>query len=327
MRIALFLSTAGGSPLQVGLERGLSQLGHQVEYSRGDNADLVIVFNQCAHQTSYEYPDFPTHGRIAFVDTAEYGYFKRLPAVAHAYQNTFSPGAMAHDTKNPQQQARLKNYLEGKSFPYFMREYLKCLPWPESYHPIDYPLYAGSECWERPNREEYLSRTLDLYVRWGASHPWRRDITKELEQLECRSDISIIGEPIPRIPQDEYFRKMKSARCSVSFDGYGSSSFRLTEALCRTVLVRGPLAIHCRDDLTDGVNCIEFGIDHKGEDFRRSDAAQAVAEVLANPEKSFEIYAAGYEHCFEHYTERATAAYVLRVIEGHDWGKATQLDL
>jgi hypothetical protein len=182
MTIAFLLSTLGGSPLQSGLERGFTQLGHNViTYMPNRAYDLVIVFNQTAHNPNYEYPQFP-HRRtpLAFIDSAEYGYFKRLPGVVHNYANTFSPGSLVHDTKNSAQQGLLMCYLRGKSFPYFIREFSKHVNFPSGYHPIDYPLYHHSVCNHAPNREEYLKRDLDLFWRWGGSHPWRMNITQAL---------------------------------------------------------------------------------------------------------------------------------------------------
>lgn len=328
MKIGFFLSSLGGSPLQAGLERGFRQLGHHVSED-ATPCDLLLVFNQSAHAPGYSYPGFPTHtGPLAFIDSAEYGFFKRLPSVAKDYQNTFSHGSMAHDTKSAFEQLRLKAFLDGRSFPYFIREHFKFLPFPESYYPIDYPLYESSGCPQAPDREEYLRRTMDLFVSWGLSHPWRTQLTEILRAAPVHSDIRVLEENgTPRMPQDEFFRRTREARCSVSFDGYGSSSFRLTEVLVRCLLLRGPLSIRCHADLTDGVNCIDYGVEHDGETFVSSNVDARMLEALADPERCFRIYDAGYHHCMEYLTEKATAEYVLKTVEAHDWSKPTPLDL
>jgi hypothetical protein len=329
MKISFLLSTKGGSPLQVGLERGLKQLGHEVEYFGQSHADLYFIFNQVAHTTDYVYPPFPaSHKRIVFIDAGEYGYFRRLPSVIKSYATTFCEGAMNHDTKNKEQQLRLVDLLQGLSFPYFLREFSKHLTFPENYHPIDYPLYAYSVEPRPPNREEYLRRHLDLFVSWGASHPWRLEITKALRACHVKADIRVIEENgTPRMPQAEYFRSTRSAKCSVSFDGYGSGSFRMTEVLVRTLLLQGPLSIHRYQPLIDGVHCIEYAVNNDGETFLDTDVCAKLSEALKDPERSYRIYEQGYHHCMAHYTERATAEYVLRTVEKHDWSKATALTI
>ena len=328
MRIGVFLSSKGGSPLVVGLERGLHQLGHHVEpFRSGTTYDLVLLFNQCAHTVDYSYPEFPKNRvLIAFIDSAEYGYFKRLPGVINHYWNAFAPGSLDHDTKNRNEQRRLWRFLEGRSFPYFIREFSKHVAFPSGYHPIDYPLYHYSVCHQPPNRDEYLRRSLDLFVRWGASHPWRMDITQALRNCHTKCEIDVLQDNVVhRMPQKQFFERTRAARCSVSFDGYGSGSFRMTEVLVRCLLLQGPLSIHTREPLIGGTHCVEYQIENDGEKFISTNVCDKLRECLADPERSYRIYESGYHHCMTHYTERATAKYVLDVVEKHDWSKPTTL--
>jgi hypothetical protein len=333
VRIGILLSTMGGSPLQVGLTRGLMELGHEVyAYEPWIGFDLVLVFNQCAHTTDYVYPEFPAaHVPIAFVDTAEYGYFKRLPGTIRDYANAFSPGSMTHDTKNAHEQTRLRQFLEGRSFPYFLREHSRYIEFPAEYHPIDYPLYALSVCNERPDREEYMRRDLELFVSWGASHPWRMHITEALRACNTKCEIRVLndqaGELVPRMPQGEYFQRTRGAKASVSFDGYGSGSFRMTEVLVRTLLLQGPLSIRTRAPLLDGVTCVSYDVQSDGEEFVGTNVGARLCEALADPDGSFGIYERGYDHCLTHLTERATAQYLLDVVHAHDWNKPTIIDV
>lgn len=329
MRIGFYLSSRGGSPLEAGLRRGFSELGHEViDIQKRESCDLLLVFNQSAHTTDYVYPDFPSHsGPMAFIDVAEYGWSTRIPEVIPNIWNTFAEGALAHDTKNREQQLRLKSFLYGKSFPYFIREFYKTLRFPDNYHPIDYPLYAYSAHASKPNRDEYLKRPLDLFVSWGASHPWRVLLTEALRELPIKSEIRVLKDgEVPRLPQHVYFEKMSSARCSVCFDGYGSGSFRLTEALVRCLLFQGPLSIHRYAPLINNVHCIEYAIESKGLEFYGSDLPSRMQAALLNPEVCYSIYERGYHHCMTHYTERATACYILKIIDSHDWSKPTELE-
>ena len=330
MKFAFLLSTFGGSPLQDGLDRGLRALGHDVvsfHNGRDRDYDVLVVFNQSAHNTSYAYPDFPKYEvPVAFVDCAEYGYFRRLPEVVKNYANAFAPGSMTHDTKSRHEQNRLKNYLEGRSFPYFLREFSEKISYPCGYYPIDYPLYYHSTCSDRPDRGDYLRRLDPIFLSWGASHPWRLKITKDLRDASPGSEILVLEENgTPRMEQSTYFNRMVRARCSCSFDGYGSSSFRMTEVLVRTLLLMGPLSIRVREPLTDGVNCVAYSIQSQGEECLSTNIASKLEEVLADPELAFRIYEAGYDHCMTKLTEVATAKYFVETVQNHDWNLPTNL--
>lgn len=315
--------------MQAGLERGLQQLGHYVEIHRASVAyDLILMFNQCAHTTAYEYPEFPhCNSPICFIDTAEYGYFKRLPMNVEVYKNSFTQAAMTHDTKNYNQQVQLASWLQqhGK-FPYMLREKSKQVAYPHGYYPIDYPLYIHSQEATPPNREEYLSRSLEVFCSWGASHPWRVKLTEELRDCHKRAEITLIGENgAERIPQGHYFDRMKAARLCLSYDGYGYGSFRMMEALCRTVLLQGVLTVDRYAPLSGGIHCVEYEVSHEHETYLGSTLKQKVDEVLGDPERSFEIYKAGFEHVWQYYTEKAYAQYVIVTVHAHDWSKDTPL--
>lgn len=334
MRFSFFLSSMGGSPLQVGLERGLRELGHTVrcfENGDGRDFDVLVVFNQTAHTQRYAYPGFPSYDvPIAFVDAAEYGYFRRLPGVVKNYANAFAPGSMTHDTKNTHEQTRLKNYLEGKSFPYFLREFSVYLDFPQNYHPIDYPLYKLSELSDRPSKVDYLGRLDGLFLSWGASHPWRLGITAALRGVNAPMpvDVRVLEENgTPRMPQSTYFNHLVRCRASASFDGYGSGSFRMTETLVRTLLLMGPLTIKTHAPLIDGVHCVNYSIASNGEEFVSTDVADKLLAVLADPEWSFRIHKEGHDFCMDYLTEKATAAYFLKTLEAHDWSVPTQLEV
>lgn len=334
MRISFLLSTRGGSPLECGLRRGLDQLGHTVDdYRAGVACDLLLVFQQTAHTTGYCYPDLPMDRGIpfAFIDTGEYGWSTRLTAESRRkYANGFTVHAMNHDTKNFFEQRRLSAWLYGRSFPYFLRELFSEISYPDSYHPVDYPLYQSSACHQRPNLAHYLARQHDLWLSWGASHPFRWPITHALRAHPCKQTVLMIEENgTPRMLQSEYFANMQNAKCSVSFDGYGSSSFRLTEVLCRTVLLQGPLSIATREPLTDGVTCIAYDVREAPSDVAHiyTNIASKLQWVIDNPHAAFEVYSAGYEHVNSKLTEVATAAYVLQVCSKHDWSVPTPLEV
>jgi len=326
------MSQHGGSPLQASLWRGLHDLGHVVSVfhnGRPRDFDFLVILNQSAHTQHYAYPDFPPYKTpVVFIDTAEYGYFTRLPHTFGKYVNTFTPSAMGHDTKNHYEQTRLKNYLQGKAFPYFLREMHVDKKYPDTYYPIDYPITNTSWCHTRPDKDTYLNRPLDLYVSWGASHPWRWGITNELRSIACRSYIKVIEENgHPRLHHRDYFAGMEGAFASVSYDGYGSNSFRMTEALVRCALLQGPIKHVMRYPLKDGETCIGFDVVHSGDDFVATDVGAKLRGILASPETAFEVYRNGYEHCMTYLTETRAAADFVDTVYKHDWSKETILDL
>lgn len=329
MRVALWLARIhGGSPLQGGLARGLCALGHHVEeYRPGVGYDLVLVHNIVTHTRDYSYPPFPDGNTpIAFIDAAEFGWKTRLPENVWAWANSFTPSAMGHDTKNTHEQWRLKTWLEGRSFPYFLREMHKAVDYPAGYHPIDYPLYWLSSYDGTPNREEYLSRQLELFCWWGHSHPWRQHIEEALRGAHRKAEIGNRWSDENK-PQAHYFDRMRAAKCTVSFDGYGSSSFRLQEGLCRTVVLAGPLTIQMRRPLVDGETAFFYDVESNGEEFVNTNVADRLRYLLENPEHAFQVYQRGFEHVHAYWTEKAVAAYVLEVVEQHDWSRPTALEV
>lgn len=330
MNIGVLMSNHGGSPLTVGLERALSAMGHYVfAYETHRECDLILIFNQCAHTQSYVYPDFPPEScstPIAFIDTAEYGWAKRVHEPLADYWNTFAPGAMGHDTKNREEQTRLRNFLAGRSFPYFIREFWNAWEFPAGYHPIDYPLYAPSAFGRLMPFDQYVSRPVQVACLWGLSNPWREHLTADLERSSLNKDLYVLERDGPRLPQHQYFKRMEAAKCSVSFDGYGSGSFRMTEVLCRTLLMQGPLAIQTRAPLVHGETCWAYMVWVDGEHYVRSDLVEQIQEAMADSERAYRIYRQGFHHCMTHLTEGATAQYVLRVIEEHDWSRMTLIE-
>lgn len=312
MNIGIWLSTMGGSPLQVGMERGLAQLGHQVSaFREGAPHDLVLMFNQSAHTTAYQYPEFPRGGcPIAFLDTAEYG--QKAQGNHAAFRHGFAAGSVAHDTKNCEEQLRLLRFLEGRSFPYFLREMWLDCDYPSSFHPIDYPLYLYSATAPAPNRDEYLRRTVPIACIWGHSNPRRVKITERLRGWEG-SDVYVVDEDGPRLAQKDYFRRMERARTTITSDGYGTSAFRLQEGMIRTAVLVDRLPIRMRKRPEHGHTCFEFD----------GDPSSVLADALNDPEQSWLVYKQGHDWCREHWSEQATAKYVLDVVEAHDWSVPT----
>jgi len=324
------MSNLGGSPLTIGLERGLRELGHEVVH-HPEPSDLILMFNQSAHTTSYVYPEVPHPDDLtpfAFIDTAEYGWTKRVKEPPARYWNAFAEGSMEHDTKNAAQQTILREYLRRRSFPYLIREFWNAWEFPENYHPIDYPLYGPSTNSIKPDREEYMRRPVEVACLWGLSNPWRVNLTEELERAPFHKDVYVIERDGPRLPQfgpHGYFERLLRARCSISFDGYGSGSFRMTEVLGRTLLMQGPLAIKTHAPLIHGETCWAYMVWVDGEHYLRSDLVTQIRRALDDREEAFRIFERGYHHLMTHLTEQATARYVLQVVEAHDWTKETKI--
>lgn len=331
MNIGFWISTKGGSPLVDGLLRGLAQLGHQCRiWNAGDSYDLILMFNQVSHDVDYSYPQFPDDATaaLAFIDTAEYGRESRAGASFIAYTNAFAPGSMIHPSKRSTEQRRLREFLDGRSFPYFLREMRAHTQYPDAYHPIDYPLHANSGCPHAPDRDEYLRRPQDVFLSWGLSHPWRAPLSEVIRSLPIRGAVVVVDvNGVPRMRQHDYFASMRNAKSTVSFDGYGSSSFRVHESLVRCLLFLGPLSIRQRQPLLDGVHCMHYHANGEGDTMQWTNLGEKIMATLADPDRCFALYEAGYHHCMQHYTEVATARYVLSVVSQHDWSLPTPLSL
>ena len=154
------------------------------------------------------------------------------------------------------------------------------------------------------------------------------NVYRSLRAHDCKKTVLVIEENgTPRMLQSEYFLRMEASRCSVSYDGYGSGSFRATEVLVRAPLLQGPLSIVTRAPLIDGETCIAYDVVADGETFLSTNIGEKLSELLANPERSYQIYENAYEHCMSKLTEVATARYVLEVCEKHRWDVPTPLEV
>jgi len=317
--------------IEAKLWRGFHQIGVEAErYLAYKKYDYVLLFNQTAHGQEYCYGtlDVLEDYRFAFIDCAEYGWFNRMrPNWQEEYYSAFAPGSLRNHTKNMTEQVFLLLFLQGKSFPYFLREFLVGFPYPPTYYPIDYPITVEPDM-TPPDREQYLARPVDLFLSWGISHPFRANLTEEVRQAGVRTDINIIQDPHGgRLPYDEYVGRMARAKATVSYDGYGISAFRESEALCRTLLFRGGVPTIQRCPLYSGVNCVEYKVidADNGSRFMSSDIGPLVRSYLQDPERCYEMYHRGYGHGMDYYTEAATARYILRTLANHDWNTPTPL--
>lgn len=333
MNIGFLSHPLGGSPLLLSLRRAFQGLGHNVvDFPRNRKVDLVLVFNFASHQ-EFEYEDFPVvECPMAFIDSAEYGWWTHEKKYARWLYNAFAPAALMGGripgapevvlSSKGKQQFKLKKWLEGKSFPYFLREMYKDWNYPSCYHPIDYPLWVDSHCQKEPQLEEYLKRPLDFYVAWGNSHPYRAKLN---ELLAAQPRSQVYSAP-PRIDQKFIFQQTEAAKSSISYHGYGHGSFRVMENSVRTLLFKCRTCIQEREPFVNGETCLEYDVWGSFEEMG-TDLGEKLDIVRKEPERAFGIYKAGREHCLKHLTEEATARYVLGEIEKHDFTQPTPLVL
>ncbi len=85
--------------------------------------------------------------------------------------------------------------------------------------------------------------------------------------------------------------------------------------------------IMTRAPLIDGETCIQFDVVADGETFLSTNIGEKLSELLANPERSYQIYENAYEHCMSKLTEVATARYVIEVCEKHRYDVPTALEV
>ncbi len=142
MKIAYFGDkTHGGGIMEGSLIRGFNELGIQLyKYSPTESYDVVLIFNVATHNVQYSFDGIEEiDGHFAFIDTAEYGWWTHYRYYAKFYHSAFAPSAIK--SRYTPAHLQLINFLRGKSFPYFLREYYDNVNYGKNYHPIDYPLY------------------------------------------------------------------------------------------------------------------------------------------------------------------------------------------
>lgn len=316
-----FHGASSGSIISGALTQGLTQLGHTVSaYRSGGTFDYVFLVNVSNHGQNYTYGQLPDHPRLVFVDTAEYG---PLTHDDPKYAYAFSSGSLAHKEKNQAEQLRLQRHLTGRSFPYFLRELQLKVSYPDSYHPIDYPMlapFAPPQDWQ-----VFKSRPYDFLCVWGLSHPWRSELDRRIT-LHRDSQTSLKFRLGARtLDFFAYMNEMERSVSTVSFDGYGSGSFRVTEALTRCVLFIGPLHIRQRLNFVDGVNCVQYRVVGRDGRFVETDLLEVAEMTLADRRRCFDIYQAGRKLAADTTCE-AWSRYVLDVCARHDWNKPTSVD-
>lgn len=333
----------GAGVLFQSLARGFEQIGHPlVLFNPNQVYDYVIVFNNAAHRADYDFNGIDKiTQRVAFVDGSEYGWWTHHNYYRKLFSNSFAPGSMK---VKPFEQRKLQLFLKGKSFPFFLREFYKGNKYPKSYHPIDFPLITvGTNVPGMASFEDYVNRPYDVYIGWGESHPSRKCLAELVDKLPCKTLINSGN----KIERSLYFENIKNAKISISYDGYGSTTFREKEILCRTLLLRNKMAVHLSQPLTDGFNFVEFRVKErlinwqmsahtcnpeyaqdvmdKTIEYADSDIGDIIMSLLKDIDKMYEIYRQGYHHCTENYTEKATAQYVFDTIQDHDWKEPTPI--
>ena len=305
------------------LQYGLNELGHEVNarYDHGSNPDYVFIFNVSSHGKDYTYGELPNHPRLVFVDSAEYGFFTHG---SPKYANAFSTMSLRHSCKNFHEQRRLMFHLAGKSFPYFLREMAGPVAYPGCYHPIDYPnaVPIPPVC----SATSFINRKIDVVIGWTFSHPWREDLTRKVREAHEAGRIKalIIDQ---RLPKNEYLARLQLGISTVSFDGFGHSSFRVTEALSRCLLVNYTPPVHQRIAPADKVTCRTYEVESAGGDQVNTDLVSVIEHAVKHKEESYEIYRRGHELLSTQLTTKAWAQYVLDRCAAHDWSVPTRLDM
>lgn len=324
MKIAYFVPQHAGAVIFGGMQRGFEQLGYPLhQFKPGGSYDYVLLFNCADHKTlcNFEGIDDIT-GKFGFIDTSEYGWQTHYEYYKDKLYSAFAPLTIG---MKPDGHKKLINFLRNKSYPYFLREYYKGVNYHKNYHPIDYPLYWASVCKKGLSSfEEYKNRPMDLYVAWGESHQTRKNITAILEKLPLKMHVSV-G---PKIPPQQYFMNLESARMSVSYDGYGYGSFRETELLSRLTYFRNRQIVHQHHPLTDGLNFVEYTTeeildDNHYPEFIDSNIGDIIMDHADNIDLMYEMYVSGYRHCLDNFTEMAVAKYILKTLRNHNWNEIT----
>jgi hypothetical protein len=350
----------GGNSLLDCLIKGLKELGHQcVPFDKQIEFDYVIVFAVAAPFANFnknlKYSNLDLiQSKIIFIDTGEYGWWTHYDEQAEFYYNAFATGGQPNlgyvpliNQKGPTH-LDLLNFLRGKSFPYFLREMYKIIPYPEQYHPIDYTLHWTTPIPKENNFEEYMGKKYDIFSQWGGSHPFRHNLIEKMNSTLlgdkiCINKVRGILKPLERggqicnytmdkLPQLEYFSELTNARMSLVYDGFGSGSFREMEVLSRCLLFIHKQCIYKRHPLTfqgEGQNAVEYEVEYKFSPyltFIDSNIVEQIQKYMSDWELCFKIYKAGYEHCLKYYTPKGVAEYVLEETLKHDYRVPTPVE-
>ncbi len=327
------------NPLFTRLILGLREMGHRCDkYEPGTRYDYVFICNVAGPYSTkstweLKYPYLDTiQDKIVFIDPAEYGWWTHDKIYATEYYNAFAPlSIVAKGTAEGQ--LELLSFLRGKSFPYFVREKYKNILYPNQYYPIDYPLIVNPIVPnKKPNKDEYMKRTHDVYVRWGGSHIFRPRI---IEKIKTITGFKIDVEH-KKINPIEYYHNTQDARISVVSDGYGSGSFRETEVLINCLLFMKEQCIEKHHPLTNGVNFVEFKVDYemsaggtfsKGSQlYKDCNIAELLQEYMSDWDKCYSVYASGFHHCVKYYSISEFAKYVFEGISKHNYLEPTPIE-
>lgn len=323
----------GAGIIASSLQKGFADVGSSLQpYNPSSSYDYVLLFNCADHRTDYNFDGINSiKHKFAFIDTSEYGWWTHHDSYKDRYYNAFAPSTVL---AKPNAQQQLISFLKGKSYPYFIREYYKGVNYHKNYHPIDYPLHtAHIPIPPLSSFEDYKNRPLDVYISWGPSHMSRASITEVVDKLPLRKEVSYRT----KVAQQTYFNKLSSAKLSVSYDGYGSGSFRETEALCRTTLLRNSnMTMVQRDPIIHLRHFIEYGVEEARINWDRTegitdtqprftstDISDIIMEYIKDTDLLYEIYRNGYNHCVTNFTEKATAQYIINILQSHNWGEIT----
>lgn len=327
------------NPLFYNLIWGLRSLGHRCEvYKVRTRYDFVFVCNVSSpyhperdgKNWILKYPNLDVvQDKVVFVDPAEYGWWTHDPAYGIEYYNAFAPWSI-RSKGSAEGQIELLNFLRGKSFPYFIREKYKSIQYPDQYYPVDYPLANISK---KPDKDEFMKRVYDLYLRWGGSHLFRPKIVEEINSITGFKIDAVQA----KINQFEYYTNTQNSRVSVVSDGYGSGSFRETEILANCVLFMREQCIDKHHPLTNGINFVEFKVNyemtkpdsifvHGYQIYKDCNIKELLLEYMSDWDRCYSIYEAGYNHCMKYYSQKEFANYVLEKIYNFDYLKSTPVE-
>jgi len=326
-----------GNPLVDELIYGLHCIDIPVSLCTPSNIDsfeYVIIFNVVWHANKdtmiydWDILDYINqHQKIVFIDNAEYGWNTRNKDKLEKYANIYSPEAIKY---RPPYQQKLRNFLNDKTYPYFIREYSKYINYCGNYFPIDYVIHP-STINILPSSpvsfEEFNMRDYDIICIWGNSHPFRNNITEELNKINCKKIISF-----NKINQSMYYSMLSTCKLCVSFDGCGSSSFREYEIPTHTSLFMNNLSIEQYMPFVNEESCIKYNVYNSVNQTEESpdstDIKDKIEYYLNNIGKLYEIYVNGLIHVSKYKTPISLANYVINTINAFNWnGLKTKMKL
>lgn len=120
--------------------------------------------------------------------------------------------------------------------------------------------------------------------------------------------------PVNRLPHNVWLDRHRNAKMFIEADGGGHGSDRPYQLMAIAPMLRQASNRQMAVPWENGRHCLEIGSPGGNGDISDTELAK-LRELLASPERLYEIYTSGLFHSRKHFSDEARAQYVLRCIK------------